>query len=214
MTDGNARSELMVLQAVRLAGVADVDVIQDRAFLADEERDRVLSGARHGGLVEPFSFGESSGWILTEAGHARLATLLSDEAITADATHVLATSLEAFEPLNERFVALVSRWQLRTTSATSTAFGGADATEVQDLLASLSSIGDELRPTLSELIGVLPRFGRYPVQYTAAVDRARQDGLRWITGVGLLSCHVVWAELHQDLLSTLGRDRLAHDGKG
>ena len=202
------RTELLVLQAVRLAGVADTDAVLDRTFLSDEAAARVLAEVDSLGAVEQFSFGDTSGWLITEAGSARLATLLSDEVASRDATAVLVATLDAFEPLNDRFVGLVSRWQLESTSSASTGFGSTGTAEVDELLTSLTSVGADLRATLADLTRALPRFGRYPAQYAAAVDRARHDGLRWITGVGLLSCHVVWAELHQDLLSSLGRDRL------
>lgn len=197
-----------MLQAVRLAGVADTDAILDRTFLSDEALAGILAASDSRGAVEQFTFGDTSGWIITEAGSARLATLLSDEVAGHHATAVLEATLEAFEPLNDRFVGLVSRWQLESTSSASTGFGAADSAQVEELLSALTAVGLELRATLADLIRALPRFGRYPAQYAAAVDRARHDGLRWITGVGLLSCHVVWAELHQDLLSSLGRNRL------
>lgn len=198
---------MLVLQAIRLAGVADREAVADRAFVADEEVDRVLTRMYAEGWVEQFAFGGSSGAILTEAGGARLAALLRDEVTSRAARAVLQATLEAFEPLNGQFVGLVSRWQLQSTSSANTGFGPADPAQIGALLTSLSALGSDLREKLSDLIRVVPRFGRYPVQYAAAVARARQDGLRWVTGVGLLSCHVVWAELHQDLLSSLGRDR-------
>lgn len=197
---------LLVLQAVRLAGVAGLDAILDRALIDDRDADRVLSAAAASEEVEWFSFGDSSGWIITEAGSARLAALLRDESAGAPAA-VLASTLEAFEPLNGQFVGLVSQWQLRSTSAVAGGFGAAEVEEAAHLLDELAVVGSQLRETLAGLIRVLPRFGRYPAQYASALEQARHEGLRWVTGVGLLSCHVVWAELHQDLLSSLGRGR-------
>lgn len=211
MTDPRNCSELRVLQAVRLAGVADDTAILDRALVADDEGNRVIAHARATNRIEPLTFADTAGWILTDLGSRRLAALLRDELVDNQATTVLETTLESFEPLNATFVSLVGGWQLRSTSPTTTGFGGADAGQIEDLLHRLDGIGTDLRTTLAGLIGVLPRFGRYPSQYTAAVARARHDGLRWVTGVGLMSCHVVWAELHQDLLSSLGRDR--HDDR-
>ena len=224
MTDQRSPSELLLLQAVRLAGVADREAIADRTFLADHEVDRVLTAAHRDGALEQFAFGETSGWILTEKGAVRLATLLRQEASERKAITALDRTLEDFDPLNERLVGLVSRWQLQSTASTTTGatttgssttgFAAADAARVDELLTSLAAAGRDLRETLEGLIRLLPRFGRYPAQYATALDRAQHEGLQWITGVGLLSCHVVWAELHQDLLSSLGRDRLddRHNG--
>lgn len=209
MPDQAEASELLVLQGVRLAGVADRDAILDRAFVSEDEVDRILRMATATNLVERFVFGETSGWIITETGSSRLATLLNSEVASHTASSVLEATTTAFEVVNEQLVGLISRWQLDSSSSTGAGFGTAGQPEINELLRSLASIGARLRETLAELVRTLPRFGRYPAQYAAALDRAGTDGLRWVTGVGLLSCHVVWAELHQDLLSTLGRDRLS-----
>jgi hypothetical protein len=215
MPEPHALPELLVLQAVRLAGVADRDAILDRAFLAEEQVERILATATATGRVERFTFGNSSGWILTEAGSAYLATLLADDVARHDAAAVLEATLAGFEPLNAHFVAAVTQWQLLSTAATTTGFGAADAEpdphHAEQLLGSLTGLGAQLRDVLAELTRALPRFGRYPAQYAAALGRAHQDGLGWVTGVGILSCHVVWAELHQDLLASLGRSRLDAD---
>lgn len=207
MTEPEVSVELRVLQSIRLAGVADSDAILARALVRDADLERALAVAGEERQVERFAFGDTAGWVITEAGAHRLAALLRDELVVHGAAGVLETALGAFEPLNQQFVTLVSEWQLESTSATTTGFGTADAAE--GLLAELSQIGSRLREVLSDVVRVLPRFGRYAAQYDLALGRAREAGLRWVTGVGLLSCHVVWAELHQDLLSSLGRRRTA-----
>lgn len=194
--------ELLVLQAVRLGGVADTDAVVDRAPLREADVERTLDAASRAGWVERFIFGDTSGWIITDDGSTRLAELLRAEVLARDATTVLEATHHAFEPLNDRFVALVSRWQLESSPA-----AGAASADKERLVSSLLTIGEQLREVLSELIRVLPRFGRYPAQYAAAAESARRGDLSWVAGVGFLSCHTVWAELHQDLLSTLGRDR-------
>ncbi len=211
MPEPHAPTELLVLQAVRLAGVADRDAILDRAFLAEEQVERILATASATGRVEWFTFGDGSGWILTEAGSDYLATLLADDVSGHDATAVLEATLAGFEPLNAQFVAAVTQWQLVSTAGTTTGFGAADPDHAEQLLGFLTGLGAQLRDVLAELTRALPRFGRYPAQYAAALGRAHQDGLGWVTGVGILSCHVVWAELHQDLLASLGRSRLDAD---
>ena len=73
---------------------------------------QVLATASATGRVEWFTFGDSSGWILTEVGSAYLATLLADDVSRHDATAVLEATLVGFEPLNAHFVAAVTQWQL------------------------------------------------------------------------------------------------------
>ncbi|MEI2649184.1 MAG: hypothetical protein V9G15_09320 [Dermatophilaceae bacterium] len=176
--------------------------------MRDADLDHVLASALEQEHIERFSFADLSGLVVTEAGSLRLSALLYQEVSRHDAADVLEASLDDFEPLNGEFLSTLSRWQLESTSATQSGFGDANAAEVEVLLACLTSIGSRLRAVLAGLTRALPRFGRYAAQYDAALSHASTDGLRWVTGVGLLSCHVVWAELHQDLLSTSGRARL------
>lgn len=199
--------ELLTLQTVRLAGFADEETLAERA-------QRTVDGARDDlhrcaetGHVERMSFAETTGWILTDRGSARVASLLAAEVDTAGATAVLEAALDDFDDINGDFVETVSRWQLRSTDHGGTGLAEAGAADYAALLTRLSALGEQLRRVLAPVTKLLPRFGRYPVQYRCALDLARATGLSSITGIATLSCHVVWAELHQDLLSTLGRDR-------
>ena len=53
----------------------------------------------------------------------------------------------------------------------------------------------------------LLRFEGYSRAYDAAAARAWAGRHDWVDGVGIDSCHVVWMELHEDLLATLGLQR-------
>ena len=64
----------------------------------------------------------------------------------------------------------------------------------------------------AELAGFLPRFGRYEDDFTAALDRLRNGDTRALAAPLSASYHDHWMELHQDLLSTLGRERSTADG--
>jgi hypothetical protein len=57
------------------------------------------------------------------------------------------------------------------------------------------------------LAAALARFDGYPARYAAAADRVRRGQHRWVDALGIDSCHVVWIQLHEDLLATLGVDQ-------
>lgn len=198
MSPHRSAPELLVLQSLRLAGAADVGRIADRSFLQAEVIEDLVRAAQAAGRVEAFEFGPSRSLVLTEAGRARLRELLAEDLEAVEAQATLRTVLEDFEQgINGEMVRAVSEWQR-----------AAPAPErPTELLDELAALGAGLRQVLEPLVARLPRFGRYPAQYGIALRRARDGEHRWIAGVGILSCHAVWAELHQDLLSTLGRER-------
>lgn len=197
-----SHDELLVLHAVRLAGFADTAAIADRVDLSADSVDgalRLLDGRR---LVERMTFADSGGWVLTDAGKSRDGELLREELAASGTRPILLATTEDFESgINPRLVRTVTEWQLRSSP---------DRTVASvDVMRELTDLADALRDLLVDLVARLPRFARYPRQFTAAAERVRGGDQEWVAGVGRLSCHVVWAELHEDLLSSLGRDRSA-----
>ena len=75
------------------------------------------------------------------------------------------------------------------------------------VIERLGSLGRRLRPVCDELSAVLTRFDGYADRYGAAVDRVRSGQSRWVDSIDVDSCHLVWIQLHEDLLATLGLAR-------
>lgn len=199
MTPHRSVPELLVLQSLRLAGAADVERIADRSLLPTDLVEDLVRTAQTAGQVETVEFGPSRSLVLTGTGHSRLRELLADDLETADAREILRAVLQDFEQgINDEMVHVVSEWQRAAPTPAAP----------EELLETLTRLGSALQEVMAPLATRLPRFGRFPAQYGIALRRARDGDLRWIAGIGTLSCHTVWAELHQDLLSTLGRERL------
>lgn len=206
-TTRQSRDELLVLHAVRLAGFADTQAVTDRVDLPANivgDTLRVLEGQQ---LLERMTFADSGGWILTEAGKSRDGELLQEELEASGARPLLQATAEDFESsVNPRLVRAVTDWQLHSS---------ADRTDLSvEVLRELTDLADALSDLMAELDAQLPRFSRYPRQFSAALEKARAGNHQWVAGVGRLSCHIVWAELHEDLLSSLGRDRSAESRQG
>lgn len=202
-----SREELLVLHAVRLAGFADTDAVAERVELPAN----VVADALHnlGGqkLIERMTFADSTGWILTEEGKNRDAKMLRGELETSGVRPVLEATVGDFESsVNPRLVRVITEWQLDSSTHR--------AGRSVEVLRELAHLADALSDLLTDLAAQLPRFSRYSRQFSAALKKSRAGDDRWVAGVGMLSCHVVWAELHEDLLSSLGRDRSAEPRQG
>lgn len=202
-----SREELLVLHGVRLAGFADTEAVADRVDLPANIVGDTLCVLNRQYLIERMTFADSGGWILTEAGKCRDGELLQEELEASGARLVLQGTADNFETsVNPRLVRAVTDWQLRSS---------AERTERGvEVLLELTALADALRDLMAGLVGRLPRFSRYPRQFSAALHKARAGDHQWVAGVGRLSCHIVWAELHEDLLSSLGRDRSEEPHRG
>lgn len=192
-----------VLHAVRLGGFADTSGVAERAMLPLPAVEEVLRGLERQGYVEFMDFAGSGGWILTESGRTHDAGLHANEMAAPGIRPLVESAAVEFEQINPRLVRLVTEWQLADPAD---GVGGR-AEARRRVISELDEVYLALDELMERLVAGVPRFGRYPRQFAAAVDRVRAGDDDWIAGVGMLSCHAVWAELHQDLVSGLGRER-------
>ena len=81
------------------------------------------------------------------------------------------------------------------------------------VLADLRALHNDAAPLVALLGSLLERFGRYGMRLATAVDRVEAGDHNWFTKPLIDSYHTVWFELHEDLLSTLGKERASEESK-
>ncbi|MEV0890812.1 transcriptional regulator [Promicromonospora sp. NPDC050262] len=204
----SSQPELLVLHSVRIQGMADDDAVAARFGLDPADTRETLLDDEAYGWVRRAAFGSTAGWSLTERGRAEDDRLLALELAESGARAVVEEAHEVFAPLNARLLQACTDWQLlpaeddRLAPNTHT-----DVDWDARVLDELAALGLELTPLVASLAGVLARFDGYDTRFARALDRARAGEGEWVAGTGIGSCHVVWMELHEDLLSTLGIPR-------
>ncbi|HEX5532553.1 MAG TPA: hypothetical protein VFX33_02300 [Actinomycetales bacterium] len=110
--------------------------------------------------------------------------------------------------MNARFQDAATRWQVRPLPGDPMAANDHSDFRWDDrVIESLHSLGRRLIPLEAELAGALARFGGYSERYNAALVRVARGENRWVDGLGIDSCHLVWMQLHEDLIASLGLDR-------
>ena len=97
-------------------------------------------------------------------------------------------------------------WQLRTVDGVTAPNDHRDPAYDGKVLDLFADLDRRAEPVCVELAAALPRFGRYRERLGAALGRARAGALEELAD-SLTSYHVVWFQLHEDLLVTLGRTR-------
>ena len=200
--------ELLTLHAVRVTGMTDAFAIAHRTGLAREVVEDLLLDDEARGWVQRVAFADLAGWSLTETGRLEGERRLADELDRTGARPAVERVHDTFARLNERFLLTLTRWQIRPQSWDRLAANDHDD-PVWDgrVLDELASYRRRLGPLCAELTAALERFAGYDERYAAALTRAEAGQLRWVDGTGVDSCHTVWIQLHEDLLSTLGIDR-------
>jgi hypothetical protein len=198
----------LTLHAVRLLGFADARQVARRFEQDVDETGERLLDMEAMGWVSRSDFGGAGGWSLTDRGRREGERRLALELEAAAAGAAVAGVHERFLPQNARFQDAVTRWQIRPLPGAPMATNDHTDHRWDDhVLEVLGSVGRRLDRLETDLTAVLPRFGGYGRRYGRALDGALRGENRWVDGVGIDSCHVVWMQLHEDLLATLGIER-------
>jgi hypothetical protein len=204
-------SDLLVLHAVRVMGMADPSAVARRTGLDVDVVTEQLLDDQSRGWVQRVAFADLAGWALTESGRAEGERRLADELDRTGARDAVDAAHTTFLRHNDRFLASVTRWQLRPVPGDPLAANAHDDPEWDGrVLDELADHGRRLQGVGTILAAALDRFSGYDTRYLAALERADAGQLAWVDAPGIESCHTVWIQLHEDLIATLGVDRGSH----
>lgn len=198
----------LILHAPRVLGFASVQRIAARYQLdADEVEDHLLPFAATGWVAHS-RFADTSGWHLTDAGRHEDERRLAMELDLVGARATATRAHRAFLPLNQRFGRACTDWQIRPTTRDAMAHNDHTDWGWDDrVFRALDALGHQLEAVMDPLAGALQRFDGYTASYAAALAKVNAAKPRWIDAPDIDSCHTVWIQLHEDLLSTLGIPR-------
>ncbi|MBV8305006.1 MAG: transcriptional regulator [Acidimicrobiia bacterium] len=207
-----ADPRLVVITCVRLKGFADVGPIVDASGLDEATVSGVLADLGAQDLARHRE-GRVSGWTLTPAGRALHAELVVAELAAAACGPDVDVAYREFLGLNPRLLTTASAWQLRKADGEAVVNDHTDAGHDARVIGELRALHDEAAPLVSRLGSLLGRFGRYELRLSNAVGRVEAGDHDWFTKPLIDSYHTVWFELHEDLLSTLGKERASEESK-
>jgi hypothetical protein len=154
-----------------------------------------------------------SGWTLTPAGRDLHSQLVAAELAAAGCAADVEQTYDGFLGLNPRLLATASAWQLRQQDGQPVVNDHTDAAHDARVLADLRTLHNDAAPLVDRLGSLLTRFDRYGPRLSSAVDRVEAGDQDWFTKPLIDSYHTVWFELHEDLLSTLGKERASEESK-
>ena len=196
-------TNLLVLHGlvVKKAGTAEqvADVVgQDVAVVREALQAAVEAGDAVGakGTFMPTPAGRAA---LEAAYPAEFAGLRADDSVIAAA--------DRFEIVNKKLLALLTRWQAVPQAGTTVPNDHSDPAYDTKIINELGDLHERAEPLLGALSAKLPRYRAYEDRLAAAYDKALSGEIDFVSGVRVDSYHLVWHELHEDLLRVLGRSR-------
>jgi hypothetical protein len=188
--------------AERVAALYDLDADEVREYLLDAEAYGWVTRYDAGRALGPATLG------ITDRGRAENERQLAAELDRTGTGPAVREAHAAFLPLNRRLGEACTRWQIRPVPWDRMAVNDHTDRRWDDaVIDELVVIGRRLTAVVDLLTAVLTRFGVHVPRYLAAVAKVEQGAPDWIDAPDRPSCHLVWIQLHEDLLATLGLER-------
>lgn len=138
--------------------------------------------------------------IALEADYSRRHAHLRQDAAFMDA-------YEDFERINMQLKALITEWQTIEIAGQRVANDHRDKVHDARVIDRLGDLHERAEAILSRLVVGLPRLGHYSRHLLAAIERAEDGAIEWVSDARIESYHTLWFELHEDLLRIVGRTR-------
>lgn len=114
---------------------------------------------------------------------------------------------ERFEIVNRTLKQLITEWQTIQVGGEALPNDHRDEAYDRRIIDRLGALHEQIEPILQALARSLPRLAIYLDMLLAALEKAEDGEIAWVSDVHRDSYHTVWFELHEDLLRIMGRTR-------
>lgn len=209
--DTTLRRQVTLLRAIRLGGVVAFDELVTRVDLSLDDCVAGVAELEATGHIQHRS-GALTGWLTTSLGRDELSRHSQAELVQTGKHLAFRDAYESFRPINTMVLAVCSAWQVRSTDGADIVNAHDDDVYDAEVLVSLAGVHEQALVTIAQFAGILERFSDYAKRLVTAYDRIGQGETDWLCRPMIDSYHSVWFELHEDLLSTLGRTRNSEVG--
>lgn len=114
---------------------------------------------------------------------------------------------DRFERLNGALKQLITEWQTVTVGGERIPNDHNDKDYDRKIIDRLGDLHERAETVLDQLAGALPRMRIYKDKLLAALEKAEDGTIAWVSDAKIESYHTLWFELHEDLLRLMGRER-------
>lgn len=200
-------ARLIALHGLRLRGAAEAGALAEHLDADEGAVAEALEQLDREGLVS-YRPGPLGGWSLTPPGRDVGAALVRDRLARSGREDELRARYDEFRPHNRELLAICTDWQLRSTPDGPVRNDHTDPEWDAGVLARLHRCHDGVEPVLERMADIEPRIAIHLRSLRYALDRVDAGEYEYVTKSMFPSYHSVWFELHEDLLVTLGIERL------
>jgi hypothetical protein len=159
-------------------------------------------------LVEAKRVVEAQGkYLLAPAARMALDTEYTPLYEDVRANSAFASGYEEFERLNATLKQLITEWQTFDVRGHRVPNDHSNKDYDRKLIDRLGNLHERAERALDRLASALPRFSIYRHKLGAALEKAEDGEIAWVSDAKIESYHTLWFELHEDLLRLMRRER-------
>ncbi len=114
---------------------------------------------------------------------------------------------DQFELVNTELKQLITDWQTMDVGGKRVSNDHSDKDYDDKIIDRLGELHERFEPILGRMVSALARLKVYSDKLEAALEKAEDGDIDWVSAANLESYHTVWFEMHEDLLRVLGRVR-------
>ena len=179
------------------AGVAGLTGLP--ADIAQAELDNAVATGRAVAIKGAYSLAPLARVALQASYDLHFGELRANEAFAA--------AYHGFERVNPELKGVITDWQTMDVRGERLANDHSDPDYDNKVIDCLSALHERAEPVLAGLARGLPRLSIYAGKLEAALDKAEDGEIEWVSDIHRESYHTVWFELHEELLRIMGTER-------
>jgi hypothetical protein len=146
-------------------------------------------------------------YMLSPAGHMILSGEYSRFYDELRADEAFVRAYEQFDQINTDLKQLITDWQTLDIAGKRMPNDHSDRDYDEKIISRIGDLHERFEPILDRMIGGEPRLTVYKSKLLAALEKAEDGEIGWVSDAKIDSYHTVWFEMHEDLLRILGRER-------
>lgn len=115
---------------------------------------------------------------------------------------------EGFEKVNVDLKQLITDWQTIEVAGQRVPNDHSNKAHDERVIDRLGKLHERADKLFAKLAAGLPRLQIYRDHLLAALEKAEDGAIEWVSDARIDSYHTVWFELHEELLRLMGRVRV------
>jgi len=123
------------------------------------------------------------------------------------ANAAMLAAYDQFETINNELKRLITDWQTVEVGGDRIANDHANTEYDRRIIDRLGGLHERFEPVLKRMAAEVPRLAIHGDLLLAALEKAEDGDIRWVSDATIASYHTVWFEMHEDLLRILGKVR-------